>query len=665
MAFRRQHNGTSFSFLQREFLVEGNISNFSCDSGFNRVSGAIDGARLPKEVFYGLQVAQNTQPQVYVVGHWNYPSGTVKRVYVVSNTAKVKLEVLDPSGNVIKDYGFGKNDFAAPANDQVNHYCYAFDNVAFQPGTIKATGYDETGKVVATEQKSTAGVPAALKLTPVMGPSGKLYADGNDVAMFDVEVLDAKGNRCPTFEDSVDFTCSGEGVFLGGYNSGIRYSTNDKHLTTGYHLVIECGINRVFVRSTRKAGTFTLNVSRPGLTPATQTITSEPVLVAGGLMTNFPQLYNVALGPEPAPMKAEGPVGDLGTGSIANALAQPAAPALAQNTAPTMPAAPAAPAEPAPAAAAPAIIVDFAYSGANPDAEVAENAQKGSKVYKDSDTIAYGDLPAYLAGAEYVRPYQSDATEGSSTDQYQFNLLKQSYVYLLIDSANDMPDNNNNDTYKWEKLPEKVTINDRPMTVYKSRLMQAKDNVYLATNAHGVKQFDPKSNMYLVLVTPAGQPSPAVQQQPAAPQPQPTSQAAPAPAASGMTATASSSDKKNTPEMAIDGNSKTHWAPSPKDKSPQWLKIDLGKTWNVTGYNIEWHRGENHAYQYLIEVSDDDKTYQVSVDQQANTTKGNINDTIQPGKASKGRYVRLTMKEGGRVEIDEFHINGAPVPGAK
>jgi beta-galactosidase len=605
-----------------------------------RVSGALDGARLPKEVFYGLQVAQNTQPEVYVVGHWNYPAGTVKRVYVVSNTAKVKLEVLDPSGNVIKDYGFGRNDFVPPKDDQVNHYCYAFDNVAFQPGTIKATGYDAKGQVVATEQKSTAGQPVALKMTPVLGPSGKFFADGSDIAMFDIEVLDANGNRCPTFEDSVDFFCSGEGIFLGGYNSGIRYSTNDKHLTTGYHFNIEAGINRVFVRSTRKAGAFTLKVTRLGLTPDSATITSTPVTVQGGLMTQTPQLYTVALGAEPAPAKAEGFAGDLGTGSASTAIAPPPAPATA----------------PGPAAAATGkLITDFAYSGANNDAEVVENAQKGSKVYKDSD-ITFGDLPSYLLGAEYIRPYLSDAGETSSTDQYQFDLTASSYVYLLIDSANDMPASNDNDTYKWQKLPGTVALNGRTMTIYKSRLMQAKDNVYLAANGHGAEKFDPKSNMYLVMVTPA---TPA-----ATPQPQP---AAPAPAPSipsGMTVTASSSDKKNPPEMAIDGNPKTHWSAG-REKGPQWLKIDLGKTWNLTGYAIEWHRGEKHTYQYLIEVSDDDKTYQVSVDQQANSAMGNTNDTVAVGKASRGRYIRLTIKEGTHPEIDEFHINGAPVPGVK
>jgi len=457
------------------------------DLEVTRVSGAVDGARLPKEVFYGLQVGHNTEPQVYVVGHWNYPMGTVKPVYVASNTAKVKLETLDPSGKVIKDYGFGRNDFAAPANDQINHYCYRFENVEWQPGTIRATGYDEKGKVVSTQQKSTAGAPAALKLTPILGPSGKFYADGSDVAMFDVEVLDAKGNRCPTFEDSVDFTCSGEGLFLGGYNSGIRYSTNDKHLTTGYHLNVECGINRVFVRATRKDGEFTLKVSRPGLTPASQTITATPVTVKDGLMSQTPQSYTVALGTEPVSMKAEGFATNLAGESASTAAT---APSNNKQTATT-----------APAASTSTLIANFAYSGTHPDAEVAENAQKGTKVYKDS-AITFGDLPAYLLGATFVRPYLSDAGETSSTDQYQFDLTRGSYVYQLIDSANDMPAHNDNETYKWKKLPETVTINERVMNIYKSRLMQPKDNVYLATNGHGSRRFDIKSNMYLILVCP-------------------------------------------------------------------------------------------------------------------------------------------------------------------
>ena len=284
------------------------------DTEVTRTSGVLDGARLPKELYWAFQVAQapEDKPGVYILGHWNYPAGTVKRVYVVSNTPKVTLQTYDASGKLVKDYGQGRINFFpeyfSREGDQVNHYVFAFDNVAWQPGSIKAIGTDDKGTQLAAAEKKTVGAPAALKLTPIVGPSGQLRADGNDIAMFDVEVVDAAGNRCPTYEDRVDFTCSGEGTFLGGYNSGIRDSTNIDHKTSGYHLNVECGVNRVFVRATRKAGTFTLNVSstaagQPPLKPASASVTSTPFTVTNGYTAESPQKYTLQLGPEPPGVK--------------------------------------------------------------------------------------------------------------------------------------------------------------------------------------------------------------------------------------------------------------------------------------------------------------------------------------------------------------------------
>ena len=95
----------------------------------------------------------------------------------------------------------------------------------------------------------------------MVGPEG-LQADGQDAALIDVEVLDAKGQRCPTDDDKVDFTIAGPGIWRGGYNSGKIDSTNNLYLNT------ECGINRVSVRSTLSAGTITVTASRPGLKSA-------------------------------------------------------------------------------------------------------------------------------------------------------------------------------------------------------------------------------------------------------------------------------------------------------------------------------------------------------------------------------------------------------------
>lgn len=58
-------------------------------------------------------------------------------------------------------------------------------------------------KIVAEQELATAGVPAAIKLTPIVGPNG-LQADARDAVLIDVEVFDAKGKRCPTDDARID-----------------------------------------------------------------------------------------------------------------------------------------------------------------------------------------------------------------------------------------------------------------------------------------------------------------------------------------------------------------------------------------------------------------------------------------------------------------------------
>jgi beta-galactosidase len=127
-------------------------------------------------------------------------------------------------------------------------------------------------------------------LTPTVGPNG-LQADGADFAMFDVEVVDAKGLRVPTYgpttkpadnqpinEPKITFTVTGPGTWRGGVNEAMLNSTNNLYLYT------EGGINRVFIRSQMTAGDITLTASSPGLTSATVTVTSKAVNVVNGLL---------------------------------------------------------------------------------------------------------------------------------------------------------------------------------------------------------------------------------------------------------------------------------------------------------------------------------------------------------------------------------------------
>jgi beta-galactosidase len=268
---------SKYSAYASIYFTDENADGRQDSSEVSRVSGKVDAVRLPKEAYFAEQVMQNEKPDIHIIGHWTYPatqpdgSKTVKTMYVVANNVdSVELFV----------NGVSKGKLTQPDSG----YLYVFPNIAFEPGTIKAVGYKD-GAAVATHELTTAGPPAAIKLTLHMAPGG-MRADGEDIALIDFEVVDAKGERCPTDDARVDFNWSsvgrtvsatGPAIWRGGYNSGKINSTNNLYLNT------EAGINRVAMRSTLMPGTIKLTATRAGLQPATITFDTKPVTITDGL----------------------------------------------------------------------------------------------------------------------------------------------------------------------------------------------------------------------------------------------------------------------------------------------------------------------------------------------------------------------------------------------
>jgi beta-galactosidase len=220
----------------------------------------VDAVRLPKEAYYVYRVMQNAEPDVHIIGHWNYgfspemAFNSVKNVFVAANHCdSVELFVNGESKGV--------------CSTPTNGYIFVFEGVAFKPGKIWAVAKVK-GNIVAQDQIETADEAVSLKLTPHTGPGG-LRADGSDVAFFDVEVVDAQGRRCPTDEARVDFKLDGPAIWRGGYNSGKTNSINNLYLDT------ECGINRVAIRSKLEPGKITLTAKRDGLKDTVVTIESH------------------------------------------------------------------------------------------------------------------------------------------------------------------------------------------------------------------------------------------------------------------------------------------------------------------------------------------------------------------------------------------------------
>ena len=73
------------------------------------------------------------------------------------------------------------------------------------------------------------------------------HADGADMALIQVEVVDKDGKRCPLDNRTVQFTLNGHAEWRGGIAQG----ENNHILDT--NLPVECGINRALIRSTTTA----------------------------------------------------------------------------------------------------------------------------------------------------------------------------------------------------------------------------------------------------------------------------------------------------------------------------------------------------------------------------------------------------------------------------
>lgn len=237
-----------------------------------RRSGVTDAMRIEKDAFYAHQVmwdgwVDTEKDQTYIIGHWNYPENTVKPVQVVSTGEEVELFL---NGNSL---GKGKRQY---------NFLFTFDNVAFKPGKLEAVSYNKAGKEISRYALNTAGEPASLKLTAIQNPEG-FHADGADMALIQVEVVDKDGKRCPLDNRTVQFTLNGHAEWRGGIAQG----ENNHILDT--NLPVECDINRALIRSTTTAGKVTLTAQAKGLPSASLTLETVPVKVTGGLSTYLPQ----------------------------------------------------------------------------------------------------------------------------------------------------------------------------------------------------------------------------------------------------------------------------------------------------------------------------------------------------------------------------------------
>lgn len=217
--------------------------------------GILDTCGFPKDSFYYYKAWWRNEPVLHLFPHWNWTGMEGKRiaVWVYSNLDKVELL---HNGQSLGTKEMKKDGHAAWI-------------VAYAPGTLEARGY-KGDKVVMTTKRETTGPAARLVMS---ADRQELSGDGEDVAMFAVEVRDAQDRVVPITNNDVTFKVSGEGKLIGVGNGDPTDQGSDKGTSrkafSGYCMAV--------VQSSKDTGSITLEATSPGLAPASVTLPIKAV----------------------------------------------------------------------------------------------------------------------------------------------------------------------------------------------------------------------------------------------------------------------------------------------------------------------------------------------------------------------------------------------------
>jgi beta-galactosidase len=224
----------------------------------NSQFGIVDMCGFPKDNFYYYQSWWGQEPVLHLFPHWNWDGreGEVISVWVHSNLDEVEL------------FLNGKSQ----GSQKVPRLTHLEWNVRYQPGVIEARG-SKDGKVVLSERHETTGQPELIKLT---ADRTEISADGEDLAILRVEVLDKQGRSVPTADNLINFKISGEGVLIGVGNGDPNCQESDKEPRRS----LFNGLAQAIVQATKTAGTITVEASSedwPSLRATSLVITTKKV----------------------------------------------------------------------------------------------------------------------------------------------------------------------------------------------------------------------------------------------------------------------------------------------------------------------------------------------------------------------------------------------------
>jgi PKD repeat protein len=241
-----------FSWTGFDYRGEPNPYGWPC---INSHFGTLDTCGFPKDNFYYYQANWTFKPVLHLFPHWNWSTpGQPINIWVFGNCQEVEL--------FTNGVSLGRQSLNVQGHVE-------WDNVPYAAGTLKAVGYN-FGVPVLTNTVTTTGAPAAIALRP---DRSTILADGRDVSVVTVAVLDAQGNVVPTASNEIYFSING-GTILGVGNGNPSSHEADK----ASQRATFSGLAQVIVQSTVQPGIITLTATSPGLNSTALVLTAASSL---------------------------------------------------------------------------------------------------------------------------------------------------------------------------------------------------------------------------------------------------------------------------------------------------------------------------------------------------------------------------------------------------
>lgn len=223
--------------------------------------GIIDLAGIPKDRYYLYRSKWNREKEtLHILPHWTWPGreGQVTPVYCYTNYPSAEL--------FINGKSMGRQT-KSNTNNQTR-YRLMWNDVKYEPGTVKVVAYDQNGREAASSEVKTAGRPHHIELS---ADRTVLQADGKDLSFITAKVCDAEGNVCPDASNLLRFRVKGEGRYKAAGN-GDATSLELFHLPQMHTFK---GMLVAIVESSEKAGDMEVSVSSKGLKAGAIRITTK------------------------------------------------------------------------------------------------------------------------------------------------------------------------------------------------------------------------------------------------------------------------------------------------------------------------------------------------------------------------------------------------------